>query len=95
MKFDLGQVVVTPRVSSALEQCGLTVDVLLARHQAGDWGDVSDVEKRMNDDAVGAKFNLISNYVTSSGENVRVFTKADRSCTHVHITPRVTSPAAR
>jgi len=38
--FPLGQVVATPGALEALEEAGVAVGTLLARHAVGDWGDL-------------------------------------------------------
>ena len=85
MKFSLGQIVVTPKAEEALHDWGQSAESLLARHQSGDWGDVSDEQRRVNEDGLGKRFNLVSCYHTPSGQSLTVFTKADRSFTLVHI----------
>ncbi len=87
IKFELGQLVVTPRADQLLREAGHAPEELLARHQAGDWGDVSDEERRLNDESVSAPFNIISTYQLKSGYSVTIFTKADRSATMLHVSP--------
>ena len=41
MKFPLGQVVATPGAFAALEASGDSLFTYLARHQSGDWGDLT------------------------------------------------------
>lgn len=86
-KFVLGEVIVTPRARQVLGRAGLTADEILARHGAGDWGDVSDEQWGLNELALHERFNLISAYATPEGERVTVFTKNDRSFTLVHLAP--------
>jgi hypothetical protein len=87
MKFDLGQVVVTPGAQEALSNWGENVDALLSRHQTGDWGDVSEEIRKVNEEGVAGQRNLVSIYTTPSGTAITVFTKADRSMTLVHLGP--------
>ncbi|MGD9646864.1 MAG: hypothetical protein AB7U73_14205 [Pirellulales bacterium] len=87
MKFQLGEVLVTPRASQVLAANSQSLDELLARHQSGDWGDVSAAERRLNDEGVVKRFNLVSNYRTPGGERVMVITRADRESTFVHLAP--------
>jgi hypothetical protein len=86
-RFELGQVVVTPRAESALRACGQTVESILARHQAGDWGDASEVERQCNEEGVSRHYNVVSRYRTRDGENITITTRADRACTMVHLGP--------
>jgi hypothetical protein len=87
MKFQLGEVLVTPRASQALAASSQSLDELLARHQSGDWGDVSAAERRLNDEGIAKRFNLVSNYRTRGGERLMVVTRADRGSTFVHLAP--------
>ncbi len=85
MKFQLGEVVVTPRASQALAASAQTLDELLARHQSGDWGEVTAAERQLNDEGIDQRFNLVSNYRTCRGERLTVVTRADRGSTFVHL----------
>jgi hypothetical protein len=88
MKFDLGQVIVTPTAGKALAAAGQSAEEMLCRHQAGDWGDVSEQERRINERALAAAITLMSKYRTRRGDRLQVVTKPDRSLTVVHIDPR-------
>ena len=87
-KFDLGRVIITPTASAALQADGKTPADLLSRHQSGDWGDVTEQERSLNERGLAGHFNLQSVYKTIRGDRVAVVTKADRSLTLVHIDPR-------
>ena len=54
---------------------------LIARHAAGDWGDLDSHDRGENDRALKHGGRLFSAYTTSSGLKVWVITEADRSCT--------------
>lgn len=84
-KFTLGDIVVTNRAADILAAVDWLVDTLLERHQAGDWGEVSDDQKRINDDCIERNYSVVSNYTTPDGHTVTVFTMADRSRTLVHL----------
>ncbi len=76
----LGQVVVTRNALAVLSKDA--VYAALARHQAGDWGDVCDEDRRSNDEALVEGTRLLSVY----GDGERKFwiiTEADRSATTV------------
>lgn len=80
--FPLGQIVSTPGALQALghEECsGLR---LLSRHVSGDWGDLSDADKRENDLAVKQGFRIFSAYrLPRTGIKIWIITEADRSAT--------------
>ncbi len=86
--FSLGQVVVTPTACQVLSGCGKTAEDLLARHQQGDWGEISPLERKINDDGVASSMSIISSYSVPGGHQLNVFTRGDRSCTFVHLVPR-------
>ena len=87
MKFELGQIVITPKAGELLRESGHTPQELLARHQSGDWGDVTEEERKLNEEGLAKPLNVISNYHLPNGHSVMVFTKADRSVTMLHISP--------
>ena len=83
-KFKLGRVIMTNGAKEMLEQEALVppliIKHLLKRHARGDWGDVDDEDKQLNNDSVSSGNRLVSSY-TVSGEKVWVITEADRSTT--------------
>ncbi len=76
--FPLGHVVATP---AALDS-GADLLALLARHSAGDWGDVDAGDASLNDEALDLGGRLVSSYETPAGV-LWVITEADRSATTV------------
>ncbi len=85
IKFDLGELVVTPAAEAALAAGGASLDDLLARHQSGDWGDVSDPVRDVNERGLAEQFNLQSVYSMSDGKRLVVVTNRDRSATMIHL----------
>ncbi len=79
--FRLGQVVLTPGAIRALEEARLCPWDFLARHSAGDWGDLDEEDWHLNDEAVKDGSRILSAYLTAKGERVWVITEADRSVT--------------
>jgi hypothetical protein len=75
-KFALGREVATPAALEAVHQTGQSVLHLLARHASGDWGDVGDEDKSLNDEALKDGSRLLSAYVLGSGVRVWVITAA-------------------
>lgn len=92
-KFELGKLVVTPSAAQVLRQSGCSADEVLSRHAEGDWGEVSDQEREVNERGLSEQFNLVSNYRMSDERFITVFTKADRSMTMIHLRPRTPTPA--
>lgn len=94
MSFDLGEVIVTPRASQLLAACGKHPDELLNRHRSGDWGDVTDAQRRLNDVGIKNKLSIVSSFDLDGANRVMIFTKADRSQTLMHVMPRASALGA-
>lgn len=83
-KFSLGDVVITPAAHALCESKDpLLVSVLLARHRAGDWGNLCEEDKKVNDDAVVSGDRILSAYKIPGGEKVWIITEHDRSVSTV------------
>jgi hypothetical protein len=81
--FKPGQLVATPGALKALEEAeepamGMG---LLQRHLDGDWGEVSEEDRKANDSALQNGGRLLSAYKTRNGVKLWVITEADRSVT--------------
>ena len=55
----------------------------LARHVAGDWGELDDEDRRRNDAAAEHGFRLLSRYSTTSSTVFWIITEHDRSETTI------------
>ena len=84
-KFETGQIVVTPAAVAALAADGKAIDELLARHRAGDWGEVTEQVRVINDRGLAECFNLQSAYTVRSGGRLVVVTNRDRTLTMIHL----------
>jgi hypothetical protein len=80
-KFDAGRIVATPGALNALSRSGEDVAGYLARHLAGDWGDVPPEDALENDVAVSQGSRVLSAYRLADGTALWVITEADRSST--------------
>ena len=80
-KFLLGQLVATHGALAALEEAEESTSELIFRHVTGDWGEVCDEDKTLNDNALEHGERLLSSYTTSKGVKIWVITEADRSST--------------
>lgn len=74
--FSLGQLLATPGALSALQNAKQTPAEFLARHAAGDWGDVCDEDKGLNVKSLEDGSRLMSSYTTKQGEKLWVITEA-------------------
>jgi hypothetical protein len=80
-KFKLGKIVSTP---NALEH--LTHEDIvraIGRHQAGDWGDVSEHDRAQNELSLQQGLRLWSVYHTEKGVKFLLITEANRFATTV------------
>jgi hypothetical protein len=78
--FRLGSVVATPGVLQFCEQHKINPLLLLGRHMAGDWGDLSADDMAANVHAVQHGLRVFSSYKFSD-HKIWVITEADRSST--------------
>lgn len=81
--FPLGQTVATPGALTALGEAGDNPTTFLTRHQAGDWGEVCEDDRKENELSLQQGFRLLSIYRTSKGVRLWVITEADRSATTI------------
>lgn len=83
--FSLGQVFVTPGATGALNETEQTAEEFLGRHMVGDWGEVSEEDRRANDLGVTDGKRIASSYYTSNGTKIWVITEYDRSRTSLFL----------
>jgi hypothetical protein len=82
--FPLGQIVATPGALAALGKAGQTPLDFLSRHVCGDWGELSEDDRKENQLSLKRGFRLLSSYRTSADDTrVWVITEADRSVTTI------------
>ena len=80
-KFELGQVVATPGALTALEEARQSAGELLSRHATGDWGDLSEEDRKENEFSLLHGFRLLSAYTLRNGTRIWAITEADHSST--------------
>lgn len=87
-RFPLGDCRITPAARDHLAAAGVAgthrggYGALLARHTAGDWGELDPEGVRENELSLRRGFRILSTYVVA-GEKVGVITEADRSGTTI------------
>lgn len=74
--FKLGQVVATPGALDALRETAQSPWEFLSRHVVGDWGELSDGDRELNDLAVKDGSRILSAYKTKTGVKVWLITEA-------------------
>ena len=80
-RFSLGQVVATQGALEALTKVGEIPQPYLRRHAGGDWGDIDEDDKRLNDLAAKCDERILSAYTLTDGTRIWIITEADRSTT--------------
>ena len=79
--FALGQTVITANAKAVLPE--LDVVLALQRHHSGDWGDVDDHDRQVNEDALRSGDRLVSIYKSVRDQKFYIITEWDRSVTTV------------
>lgn len=82
-RFPLGRMVATSGALEALTAASQDAIEFLCRHQQGDWGDLSDDDKRENEFSIDKELRIFSAYHTTKGEKIWIITEADRSATTI------------
>lgn len=81
--FNPGRVAGTPAALELLAKHYVLPADLLDRHVRGDWGDLSEDDRRANDLGVKEGDRLLSAYSIYGEDRVWIMTEADRSSTLV------------
>lgn len=82
-RFQLGKMFLTHGAIEALTETGQDELEFLSRHQSGDWGDMSEEDKRENEFSVDKHLRIFSAYHLSDKTKIWVITEADRSATTI------------
>ena len=80
-RFPIGQLVATPGALDTVPPEDM--QIALARHQRGDWGEVDKDDRRENDLSLEKGFRLLSAYRTRDGVKFWIITEHDRSVTTI------------
>ena len=78
----LGKVVATPGALKLLSDIEEDPFGYIARHAAGDWGNLCAFDRRQNEIALREGYRVLSSYDVSA-ERVWIITEADRSITTI------------
>jgi hypothetical protein len=76
VKFPLGRLAATPGALEAMEASGQSAEFFLARHASGDYGEVNDDDRQLNDEALIHGDRILSAYRTLKGVKLWVITEA-------------------
>ena len=75
-RFTMGRILATPGALAVLDAACQSPAAFLLRHAGGDWGQVDEADKRLNDRALSDGSRLLSVYETSTGITIWVITEA-------------------
>ncbi len=78
----LGKVVATPGALKLLSEIGEDPFGYIARHAAGDWGELCTFDRRQNEIGLRDGYRIFSSYEVPTGR-VWIITEADRSVTNI------------
>ncbi len=79
--FALGQIVITRNAHEILTS--RDANEALIRHLEGDWGQVCESDRQLNDSAVQQGGRIMSEYRSGSGVRFWIITEHDRSVTTI------------
>ncbi len=74
--FTIGKLLATPAALEALEEAQVDIIDLVERHVAKDWGDLSDDDKRLNDEALHDGSRILSAYILPTDVKIWIITEA-------------------
>ena len=89
IKFKLGRVVGTPGALQALKANAKSPMEYIGKHQRGEWGELCEEDKRLNDEAVANEGNrdkqqrVLSAYRLPDKTRIWIITEWDRSATTI------------
>jgi hypothetical protein len=75
-KFNPGVILATPGASEAFQRNDQTPFEFLQKHLAGDWGDLCQEDRRLNDQALVDGSRLLSAYKLEDGTKIWCITEA-------------------
>ena len=81
-RFPLGNLYATSAVALWASQEGLSLSQFIERHHNGDWGNLDEEDKQVNEDAIKQGGRIFSSYLTNR-RKLYVISEADRSMTTI------------
>ena len=74
--FSIGKLLATPAALEALEQADVDLIDLVERHICKDWGDLTDEDKQLNDEALHDGSRILSAYILPTEVKIWIITEA-------------------
>jgi hypothetical protein len=81
VRFQLGQLFMTPGAIEALEEAGQSPQEFISRHARLEQGELLNEDHRENLFSVDKHLRIFSAFKTTKGAKLWCITEADRSCT--------------
>ncbi len=81
-KFELGRMVITANAKKELDMLSV-LQILLVRYMQGDWGNLCESDKHLNDSALKYGDRIFASYTDANDRKFWIITEADRSATTV------------
>lgn len=81
--FPLGHLAITPGAMEALSKANISADNVIQRHVLGDWGDVTESDRKSNELGVEMGGRILSAYNLPDQTRIWVTTEPDRSGTTI------------
>lgn len=78
-----GALVMTPGIDALMRAKRLDPFHYFGRHMLGDWGDICDEDRQLNEEALTMDYRLMSVYNVEPGLKLWIITEADRSVTTI------------
>lgn len=85
VRFPLGGIVMTQGIHELVVNGQLNPLPWLMRHARCDWGDLSDADRQLNNQAVNHMGRLMSSYEVTPQLQVWIITEGDRSLTTMQL----------
>jgi len=83
VRFQLGQLFMTPGAIEALEDAGQSPQEFISRHARLEQGELCDEDYRENLFSVDKRLRIFSAFKTANGVRLWLITEADRSATTI------------
>jgi hypothetical protein len=80
-RFALGQIVATPGAIDALQCAQQSAQEFLSRHVTGDWGELDEHDKELNELGAAGENRILSRYILNNQQVIWIITEWDRSVT--------------
>ncbi len=81
-KFELGRTLITANAKKELDFPSV-LQILLTRYMQGDWGNLCESDKQLNDNALKYGDRIFASYTDANDRKFWIITEADRSATTV------------